>query len=115
MSDYNDNDRPKGLSKVGLAFIGSFFSLLLAFIAKDYFAKAGYIWVVDKESQRPYLTILKTVVDDDVYKRIRIADNVPVEKNQPKNQPTSSNDGHFLRMQNLLNNLGPIETIKGVE
>lgn len=109
MSEYNDG--PKGLTKVGLAFIGTFFSLLLAFIAKDYFAKAGYIWVIDKDSQRPYLTILKTVVDDDVFKRIRVADdNVSIEKNQSKNEPTSSNKEH-LRMQSLLNNLGPIEKI----
>ena len=109
MSDYDNGS--KGLSKIALGFIGTFFSLLFAFIAKDYFAKAGYIWVIDKESQRPYLTILKTVVDDDVFKRILVEDdNVSIEKNQSKNEPTSSNKEH-LRMQSLLNNLGPIEKI----
>ena len=110
MSNYDNGS--KGLSKIALGFIGTFLSLLLAFIAKDYLCKAAYIYVIDKEeSQRSYGTILKNVVDDDIFRRIRVADdNIPIATNQPKNLPTSSNKEH-LRMQSLLNNLGPIEKI----
>ncbi|MBX9704206.1 MAG: hypothetical protein K2X39_08645 [Silvanigrellaceae bacterium] len=105
-----NNDGPKGLSKVTLGFIGTFLSLLFAFIAKDYLCKAGYIWVIDKESQRSYGEILKTVVDDDIFRRIRVADdNVSIEKNQSKNQPTSNNNAQ--RMQNLLNKLNATQLI----
>jgi hypothetical protein len=105
-----NNDGPKGLSKITLAFFGTFFSLLLAFIIKDYFLKSYYVWCTqDETNKRAYISILKQTVDDDVFKRIRVADdNVSIEKNQSKNQPTSSNKEH-LRMQSLLNNLEPIE------
>lgn len=109
MSDYNDGS--KGLSKIALGFIGTFLSLLLAFIAKDYVCKAGYIWFIDKESQRSYGTILKNVVDDDIFRRIRVADdNVPIEKNEIS-LPIIKNDAYF-RMRNTLNNLSNIEKIK---
>ena len=105
MSNYDNGS--KGLSKIALGFIGTFLSLLLAFIAKDYICKAGYIWMTD-DTQSNYQTILKNVVDDDVFRRVRSADNLPNVDN--KNLPTSSNKEH-LRMQSLLNNLGPSEKI----
>lgn len=108
MSNYNNG--PKGLSKITLAFFGTFFSLLLAFIIKDYFLKSYYVWCTQDETNKtPYISILKQVIDDDVYKRTRSADFPSNVVN--KNEPTSSLKGH-LRMQSLLNNLEPIEKIK---
>jgi hypothetical protein len=105
MSNYDNGS--KGLSKIALGFIGTFLSLLFAFIAKDYLCKAGYIWVTQTDTQKNYSNILKNVVDDDVHRRVRSADSLPNVDN--KNQPTSIKE--HLRMQSLLNNLEPIEKI----
>ena len=106
------NDRPKVFSKVFLAFFGTFFSLLLAFIIKDYFLKSYYVWCTQDEThKRAYITILRQTVDDDVFKRIRVADdNVPTAKNEIS-QPIIKSDSSYYRMQNTLNNLGNIEKI----
>lgn len=111
----SDNDRPKGFSKVFLAFFGTFFSLLLAFIIKDYFLKSYYVYCTQDEThKRAYITILRQTVDDDVFKRIRVADdNVPIATNQPTNQPTSNNA--HIRMQNILNKLNNTDIIFDIE
>lgn len=113
MSDSSNGSSQGGFRKTVIGFFGTFFSLLLAFICKDYLCKAYYIYCLDADT-RPYLTILKTVVDDDVHKRIRVADDTPVPIVKKKIEPISqsnSNEGH-MRIQDAINNLSQIEIIK---
>ena len=102
---------PRNIFKILGAFAGTFLSLVLAFLAKDYFMKSSYIYYIE-DQKTPYIHILKQVIDDDVYKRTRSADfpsNV-VNKNEPISKTNISSVQ--IRMQNAINKIEPIDTLQ---
>ena len=114
MSDILDEiieEVPRNIFKILGAFAGTFLSLVLAFVAKDYFMKSTYVYYIE-DQKTPYISILKQVIDDDVYKRTRSADfpsNV-VNKNEPITK--AKINASQIRMQNAINKIEPIDTLQ---
>ena len=108
-------DVPRNITKILGAFAGTFLSLVAAFVAKDYFLKSGYVYYIE-DQQTPYISILKQVIDDDVYKRTRSADfpSTVANKNEPITKANITNAAQIsqIRMLNAINKIEPIETLQ---